>query len=193
MMALTHDMSVPASMGAQPSSATMFSPYFMKSYAVAALRVMSPSRKLNSTAAAMLKPATSPPSMVMRLRLVPGHMAMHCMKPTVKAAFQLMSSSSVPAWQRPLPCFMLYRTKSRMTMPPTAQETSTVSALKRKLLMGPARKKPMTMAGMNPSSRLTIRRRPAAFLPSKPAHICLMREKYKLRTARIAPTWMQTE
>ena len=87
-----------------------------------------PRRKENSTAAAAESPTMRPPTMVTREREVPGHMAMHWMKPMVRAWSAVRDSSELPALVAALscsgemPCFLalnfLSQTVMRMARPP---------------------------------------------------------------------------
>ncbi len=61
-------------------------------------------QKLNSTAASTLNPTNMPPSMVIRLRLVPGIMATHWSAPTVSALPGVrlsMEAPESPSLERP--------------------------------------------------------------------------------------------
>ena len=62
--------------------------------------------------------------MVTRLRLTPGHMAMHWAKPMTRAIFQVSSASGRPS-SRGRPRHFRHQLTTRIARPPTNQAATT--------------------------------------------------------------------
>ncbi len=140
----------------------------------------------NSVAASRDRPSSRPPMIVAPERETPGNrIDSTWMQPMPSASFQGMSSRlvTVAAWRR--------RSISRMATPPSASASATGSGWKKWASIQSSVGNPTTTAGMVPMTRLTSSARDFASRQKCVAR-CRNFARYSHRTARMAPSWMNT-
>ena len=154
-------------------------------------------KKENSVAVLRCKPANIPAIIVAPEREVPGIMAKHWAKPTIRACFQVISSKRTVLCSSSAsfiaPCFAISgrrSTHSIISPPITSVKAYTINLPSSKLLIKLIRSKPIIAAGKNASKRLRTNSISVRSPVKKPLINWIKRSRKIHITAKIEPNWM---
>ena len=158
-------------MGPYSRFANKVSPLVSPLYAAAAVNVTKPKRKLNSAACPRESPTKYPPTIVIIERLVPGHIATHCNRPTTKQ-FRIFSSFKFFPLPRSAPSNFRFRFSAQCINPaPKINEIATGIDPKRYDSIQESKKGPNAAAGANAAKMLMPSFFPFGSKPKKPSRI----------------------
>ena len=112
--------------------------------------------------------------MVIRLRLVPGHMATHCSRPMTRAIFQVSSTEflAAAAWRI---AFSFHQATARIADAADEPGGDHRPHAEQLGLDPVSNRTPNTAAGRNPAMMAMTSRNPSASRPSTPRIICSTR------------------